>query len=418
MKKILLNCTFLLSFFPSTLYFLIPSNEVQPLYIISALPLLIYGISDDRISRIAIKFIILIVLYIFLSLFLDLNSYKVIINGLSYIAPFVGFLVILRNSELLSSKVLFIVIFIWFSVGIIQYFDSFELLKPIIGEIGKFFIADRFEAYRVVGGADGRGVSFLMPEPSGSALVIIAIFGSIQYFYSIGKISFKFYIFFNIITLIMIFLNGSGTCFILFFTYILGLLINKNNKYYIFLIFLPITLITLINLISNSVIDSRIFILIKMIFDLFINNNEISINQFIVSIIGLRFFNTIYSYGSIFDNYALGHGISGWSDLVVQFRVMDLLDLQNLRDSINPNLDFGDVMKPWSLFSILIYDCGIFALCLILIFCFRVLCLQNKKLNWNYLLPAITVLFFFPPVTILSPWILLIYSIKDNKNYV
>jgi hypothetical protein len=418
-RKILTNFTFISAFFPSTLYFLFPGNQVQPMYLVGAAPLLFFGIKRTNISNSIYLILILILIFVFISsLASNIEISTILINGLSYIAPLIGFLSIYTNVNYLSSRALKFTIFLWSIVGCIQYFDIFYLLKPIIASIGKFMIAERFEAFRVVDGADGRGVSFLMAEPAGSAIVIITMIASLIFFRNNLKISKNDFLIYTLLCIVMMYLNASGTMLILFILFLLGLIINtRYGIRIILLILISVIIITFLIRISkfSFSVDNRLIMLILYTIDYVFDIEEMkSLKDFIVSIVGLRFFNTIYSYGSIINNYGLGNGIAGWSDWQIREEIMTILDFDSLLAG-NQYIDISGEMKPWSYFSILIFDCGIFGVAAITYLLVRIFRIVRKRREWCYLLPMLVILFFFPPVTLLAPWLLLIYTININR---
>lgn len=419
LRQLFANLTFLSAFFPSTLYFIFPGNQVQPLYLLGAVPLLAFGITKDQISRPIFLIIALILISSLFSAMLSSVEINVImLNGLSYMAPLIGFLSLYRNIELISVHAFKLVIIVWCMVGSVQYFDILYPFKPTIELLGKFTIADRFEAFRVVGGADGRGVSFLMAEPAGSALIIISMLASLRYFKNCTKITNKEFIVYSLICVFMTYLNASGTMLVLFILFVLGLFFNMRIGVGFILssAFFGIATILLAFALNFTLdMENRTFMILKLSIDYLLDVDRlVSINDFIVSIVGLRYFNTIYSYGSIFHNFGLGNGIAGWSDWQTREEIMHMLDFDS-RLAGNPYIDVSGEMKPWSYFSILIFDCGIFGLGLIAYFLVSFFRFVGKHKEWCYLLPMLVILFIFPPVTLLSPWLLGIYAMKANR---
>ena len=417
--------TFVLLFFPSLIFFLTPNNQIQPLSVIPGIFLvLLYPKKINRVSLNTVHFCILIIIYIFVSLFFFDNTFNIILNGLSYLAPLICFLAIHNRLHLINPKIFSIIFYLWLIVGCIQYFDFFSSIRPILQIIGEIMIADRFSAARVVDGEGGRGVSFLMPEPSGSAIIILVFLQLTMFLYENKQIgSTKYYIMLAMNSLMFV-MNSSGTCFLLYTIFLIGLIFKYRINFLKILqtsfLFLGLMYIYFLYFFDETYQVSRMFEVISYVFK-YISGNFDTNDFFIFTIMvgGFRTFSLLISYGSIIENYMMGHGVASWNFTSVTDSVQKSLGV-NQFDYANFSNEFliTEQIKPWSYASIICFDIGILGLVFLFILIYRIFLDSKTNLRSKliYFLPATFIVLFMPPISLVAVWLMFAMSLNKNNN--
>lgn len=428
--RYLVNLTFILSFFPSLIYFLTEGNQVQPIYaVFASFIIFIFGIRSSRRLFLSCAALLLLIFgYSVVGVLVNpVSHYTVVINSASYIAPIALVAALHGRLHLISVRSYIFVLFVWGGVGLIQYFPAPIFLKEFLESVGKVLIADRFVAERVVGGEGGRGVSFLMPEPSGSALQITLLFLFPVYLWQLGRLSTRALRISLLIAFLMIIMNASGTAFLLFGITLLAFWMNyeklkvKTNLVVSFvLIIATLYAHLLISYEADTLSLPRIFEIISWTYRFL--GGELDRNLFELSIMigGHRIYSLLIGYFSIFDNLGAGHGVAGWENKFFLENVQRIIGISPAElDYLSPVIAATDEWKPWSYLSIITFDLGLLGF-LSTILLVREL-LPNKKRKFGggklavYWMPALIIILFFPPITNPVSWILLLMA-KDLDN--
>jgi hypothetical protein len=359
----------------------------------------------------------LISIYILLSLIIyNENSINIIVNGLSYFCPILLYLSLYNKLDYLSFKIYIFSLVIWLIVGLIQTYDIFLTLKPFLFEIGKLAFSDRFLVNPTY---DGRGAFFLASEPSISAPTIILFIGTGLFFYFKDKNAIKTTIVL-MASLYMVYLNKSATLGVDLLALLFGLFIYlyvilKKYRLILITIFLAL-LILLINLSIFYSEDSRLFLSIYKIMDVF--DGDRSILDIALELGSARVLPLLLGYMSIVDNYGFGHGIAAWAIPGNREIVQDAIGI-NIHDYSYygysaSTIPYGDIIKPQSFFSLISYDMGILGLfsltAVILVFIGKSSGRYFSYRSYIFSFPAIVWLLLFGLVTLPMPWVMLAYA--------
>ena len=133
---------------------------------------------------------------------------------------------------------------------------------------------------------------------------------------------------------------------------------------------------------------------------------------------GVRVYNWIYSYGSLLDNFGLGHLIMGWNSQETMDRVISGIgwfpsDFQNFT-----NITYeGIIIKPYTFLSVWAYDFGLPALTILFIFLVIVWFKTPKKFLPECIV-GIVILLLFPPITSATPWVIFAVFAKKIRDKV
>ncbi|QWD96920.1 hypothetical protein [Polynucleobacter sp. MG-6-Vaara-E2] len=415
-EYLITNMIFMLCFFPTTIFFLLP-YETQPLYAIFCIYLICIKIRLDDKLKISILFFLVVLLYVILSVITyDENIFNILINGFSYFCPILLYLSIYNRMGYLSYKVYIFSLLIWLIVGLIQTYDFFSLLKPFLLEIGKLAFSDRFLVNPT---NDGRGAFFLASEPSISAPTIILFIGTGLFFYFKDKNLIKTFTAL-MACIFMVYLNKSATLGVDLLAMLLGLLIylfiiSKKYRWVVVVISLAV-LFLLINISIYYSEDSRLFLSIYKIIDAF--DSDRSILDIALELGSARVLPLLLGYMSIIDNYGLGHGIASWAIPGSRELVQDAIGI-NIHDFSYygysaSTIPYGDIVKPQSFFSLISYDMGIFGLIvttiIILVFIGKSNRLSCSYKSYIFIFPAIVWLLLFGLVTLPMPWVMFAYA--------
>lgn len=415
-EKTITNIVFLLCFFPTTIFFLIP-YETQPLYVPFSIYLVCTKFKFDRAHKVALIFMCLVIVYVVISILAyEENYFNIILNGASYLCPILLYLSLYKRMDYLNYKVYLYSLFAWIIVGIIQTYETFTYLKPVLLEIGKLAFSDRFLVNPT---HDGRGAFFLASEPSISAPTIILFLGTGIFFYFKEKILLKstlpiLAVFF------MIYLNKSATLGVVFITLLFGLfmyLFMTINKYrLIFALFLALAAFLIIDISVEYSESTRLFLSFSKIVEAFLDDR--SVLDIALELGSARVLPLLLGYMSLIDNYSLGHGIASWSMPGHREMVQDAIGI-NIHDFSNygysaATIPYGDIVKPQSFFSLVSYDFGIPGLVVVITMIFIFIGRNNEKINscrsYIFSIPAIMWLLLFGLVTLPMPWVMLAYA--------
>ena len=299
----------------------------------------------------------------------------------------------------------------WTLISLHQILIPVNSVSDFLEDILKFFIADRYSIYKAAGGDGGRGASGFTGEPSGAAIVIILFLAMLKYYYQSGELNRTKKYFAISCSLILVYSNGSGTLWLLIGIYILFGIISLKNNLLLTLIFASLILV----ISSDFMPETR---LQQIIWDFKSNMNlifDVNVAYALTLFMGHRVYNWIYSYGSLFDNYGLGHLVMGWDSEKNMEQIIATIgwfpsDFANFTHITYE----GIIIKPWSFFSIWLYDFGWPATIFFLIFIIIVL-KKTPRQNIPEYAVAVTLFFLFPPITAATQWI--IFSICKKRKF-
>ena len=394
-KESLVNLAFFLCFFPSVIYFLIES-ETQPIAgIIGVLIILIWGIKRNIFTSTLMWLIGIILFYAIIALiFYPFNLSNILIHGVSYILPICVFLALYDKTNLLSTKIYWAALLIWFIMGIIQYFEI-PLIKPVFEPALRFFVGEEGRVKMSTFGEE-RGVAFFTAEPGDAAPIILLLLITGIFFYIKRRVTQRQMCLILTMILIMIFKNKSGAVFALSIIFVMGCFIGlffqilrKKIKYVLrsfFWIGLVTAAICFLGYIFHEKFGykSRFDIITKIVIS-HIKGDAVSLETFSL-IGGVRAFLLLVGYKSLYHNYGLGHGIASWkipSGYVemLNFLKLDPLDYPMPRQEAE-SIAVGVYTKPQSYASVIAYDTGVIGLAVLLLF--LMLFIFESRRNYNY----------------------------------
>ena len=402
------------TFFPSLLFFVFPNNQIQPVYFIFAALIFM----KPQNLKIYSEGVPLILLLLVMSLYLPITfiTYSefilsTIINFISYLAPMFFFFCFRSSGIQLKVRWFTWVLFIWALVSFHQNFVPKNPIGDLLEEVLRIFIADRFSMYSIAAG--DRGGSGLTAEPAGAALIIVQFISLFRYFFLNG--SFRHYEkhIWALLIFLLIISNTSGTLGLLLLVYVIVYFSNTGlyQRFRMIIAFASGSL-ALYFLGMSGRIGSIITELIEK------SDMLTSVNIFyaLTVFMGMRVYNWIYSYGSLVANLGLGHLVAGWQHKENMVSVINTIGwkpeyFQNFTNITYANHDF---IKPWSFVSIISFDFGMLGF--LLMVTFFALCWKkvSQTLRPEFFV-GVTILLFFPPVSMATGWFLLALSLKGIK---
>ena len=415
-KSFLLNLAILLSFFPSTLFFLFPNNQIQPVYVIPCIIALLgtklYFIQKDIIPVLVLFMWLFIYFLISLSI-TNQNLFIIIMNYVSYLSPLILLIALRQNPINFRPGIVFFCLVLWCLVSLHQRFVPVNLIGNLVQEVLQYFIADRFTMYQV-SEATGRGASGLTAEPAGAAIIFMQFVFFYRYFCQKQVFNLNQKIIWLLLMSALALCIISGTLAILMLTFMIGNFISSTKK----LRFLSLSCAYLLSCIVLYQLNllGRVG---RIVDDLVENLSwlvDTNIFYALTFFMGLRVYNWIFSYGSLSNNFGLGHLIAGWNDQEVMLNVIQRIGWypNDFAEYTNRTYD-GTLIKPWSYGSIISFDLGVAGLICLAAFALMVLKV-TKRVFLADVLCGFVIIFFFPPVTAASPWIIIAFSHERKKQ--
>lgn len=398
-----INLIFYSSFFPYTKLIPFIDSKVQPItFIFSTLYIIIFGLKNSRLLKIFTIYIYLLIVISILSIY----HFKISSTFLSFISlliPIISVIPLLSDFKKINLSYFKPLLLIYFFVGLLQYLNLFKYISPL------------FDWFLVINNSiqiGSRGVSFLSPEPSNSAFIIMQFFLINQLFFKgrSQKINLLF-------IMGMVFLNLSGTLFFLLLIYLFGTLIFtfyktsfKNKTTILLLTFFTIVFFSInFQNLSNSKI--RGFILIGNTIEI-LKKNNFNFKDY-GFVFGRRFQQLYAGYSEAFKN-PIKIGIGSVNE---NFKNILLTDyLTNEKRSIDKILTQNQI-KPNSYIAYLSFEIGYL---IPLIFMIAILLNLLKESHYSKeifgtILVFYIIICFRSTISIITPFVLLSLIYKNNK---
>jgi hypothetical protein len=425
------NLAFFLTFFPSTIFFILPSLS-QPVAALAALPLLfLFPTRNGALTRWILILVLLIAGYIVISLFIYAEiAEKILANGVSYMLPPIYLLAMQNRADKISVRIYRMALWLWLVIGIIQYFSVFSPIQGPLQSVLKVFIADRFLMTHYT--AD-RGVMFFSSEPSTAAPIILLFIVCALFFHAQHTISRREMFFSIAASLAMAAMNQSGTVVVLVllagvgaFCDWLGAVRWRSKVLAVAILTLGIWGVGALTLALNS--NLRAFVVLAQ----FVRLADLSRYSGRAVIAGLsaigseRVVPLLQGYGSIVDHYGAGHGIASWNiesvvahvEKVVGISVFDFAENRSENGIYMPQAGIGQT-KPQSFLAAIAWDTGAPGLLTSLAVILAVLSVARRQrrlaeYRYLFLVPAILHCAVFTQIPLVAPWLILVFAMTPG----
>jgi len=330
-KKLLLNSTFLLCFFPFIRIVPFITAEAQP---IAVIPALLYLISFKR-SRFfhsySLPYLLGIFFYLAISItqifFNPLNNISasaILESFIIFMIPLIIFLALLDNLNLISVKLFKTCIYLWFALSTMQYFFPSLLIYLGVDRVLGTLIA-RFSS-SAIGGT--RGVVGFSSEPSHAAQIIFLMFLYCTFFYNNNKLKIWSYYLLLLMCILMCLFNRSTSVALFLIVYFLfhfvfkalfifknkiqnfhKIKVKKQNLFIVTFILLGISIIVP-QLLTKSRLADVMFLLSYTKISPF---NLFSLLKFTIALGDLRFISVYAGYFNLILTHGFGSGLGSWS---------------------------------------------------------------------------------------------------------
>lgn len=333
------------------------------------------------------------------------STLSILLNGASYLLPVVAMLAIRRTIERMKLRIFLIIIMSWLLIGLHQFLAPYNWFGDIMTALLFPLIGERFTMYRAVDGEGGRGSQFFTPEPASATGILLLFAFLTEYFLARGLLTKKTVVPLRIAIFLMVFINMSATAFIVMIPYLFFIAISTlrglrlNCRAFINLVLSCLVILAAINFIGVS---GRVFDVASWLFD---NYDRIFSSVFLYVLsdqAGSRISNIIYSWGSLVNNYGLGHGVAGWNNYDTFLRVAERSQLWTL--------GFTDdaIIKPWSYASLVAFDIGWLGVIILaaLIAMVLVTLPSISLVSFTFFASAIVLIIFVPPTSSPVPWVI------------
>lgn len=418
------NLAFLFTFFPSALDFLFHS-QTQPLAGLAALPLLwTYPVELNRTTVPALMGIGVVIAYICGSLLLYPEiGFPIVANGVTYFMGAIFLVAMWDKLHLLNPMIFRCALAVWTIVGCVQFFPFPDVVKDAFVFVLKPLVSDRFIMDTYSGGTGGRGVILLASEPSISAPTVLYFGLTALFLRDCGKIGEREFVLSLLAVGALAVFNRSGTMTLLTSIALLGWGLD-----YLFrqpwrrrwLVFATISVAALAIIFPAMALPSTIRglsvmqSLVKAVlqFD--------SFHQLYVTLLylgGQRMLMLSYGYGSLIDNYALGHGIATWSIERYLNHVIDAIGISPIDRLIGMGREGGVQAKPAAYFALIAFDTGLPGLVPLLgavvsAYTWRAQRPNLAQRSLVFLLPGTAWLLLFITAALISPWMMICYAMS------
>jgi hypothetical protein len=406
-QKMIQKLFFATLFFPSTLAFIFPGNQVQPLYGTFAIAILFFGgVSRSPANVVGLILVLLILFYSVITLVFQSESVLFIaLNALSYIFPVFAMLASRSISKRPNTRLFFFLVVSWFLLGFHQSFIPANLLSDALTETFSVFIGERFTMYRAVDGVGGRGSQFFTPEPASAASTLLLFAFFLEYFGAKKIFSMRKLFVLRLAIIAMVFMNKSATTMLVMTPYLFLLLLSmvlSRSSITERVLFLVVSCFCISAGLLLSGTDARFFEVIVWTAE---NLNRLTSSDIFLVLseqAGARVSNFIFSYGSLLSNYGFGHGVAGWHIYE------NFLSVAERSGIWSAGYDANEVIKPWSYAALIAFDIGSPGLiCLVLLISSVFSGLPMKRgSTLVFLLSSIFLLVCVPPTSSPVPWII------------
>lgn len=425
------NLAFFLTFFPSTIFFILPSLS-QPVAALAALPLLfLFPTRNGALTRWILVLLFVIAVYIVVSLFIYPEiAGKILANGGSYMLPPLYLLAMQNRADKISVGIYRWALWLWLVIGIIQYFSVFSPIQGPLQSVLKVFIADRFLMTHYTA---NRGVMFFSSEPSTAAPIILLFILGALFFRAQRSISRREMFFSIAASLAMAAMNQSGSVGVLVLLAVagaacdrLGTLRWRSKVLAVAILTLGIWGVGALSLSLNS--NLRAFVVLAQ-FARLVDPSRVSGRTLIAGLSAIgseRVVPILQGYGSIVDHYGVGHGIASWNiesvvahvEKVVGISVFDFVENRSENGVYAPQAPMGQT-KPQTFLATIAWDTGVPGLLTSLAVILAVLSVarQQRPLTesrYLFLVPAILYCAFFSEVPLVAPWLMMVFAMTTG----
>jgi hypothetical protein len=429
-----INLAFLLTFFPSIIYFVLPSLS-QPVAALAALPLLVlFPTRNGALTRWILTLIVLIAGYIVISLFIyEEIAKEIIANGVSYMLPPLYLLAMQNRADRISVRIYRLALRLWFAIGIVQYFKVFSAIQGPLQSILKVFIANRFLMTHYTG---NRGVMFFSSEPSTAAPIIILFMLCAFFFHAQRRISRREMLFSVAASLAMAAMNQSGTVFVLIllagigaFCDRLGVLRWRSRLLGVIIVTLGIWGGSAWALAANSKLRA---IVVLALFAQLADPSRFTARTLIAGLSavgGQRVVPLLQGYVSMIDHYGAGHGIASWDiqsvvahvEKVVGISVFDFpREIGEIAVYV-PQSGLGQQTKPQSFLAAIAWDMGLPGLITSVVVLLAVHSVAHRQRplvdhRYLFLVPALVHCALFDQIPLLAPWLMMVFAMTPKPS--
>jgi hypothetical protein len=294
----------------------------------------------------------------------------------------------------------------------------------------KVFIANRFlmTHYTL-----DRGVMFFSSEPSTAAPIILLFILCALFFRAQRRISHREMIFSIAASLAMAAMNQSGTVAVLILLVVVGVFCDWLGALRWRAKVLAVAILTLgfwgvaaLSLALNS--NLRAFVVLAQIVRL-VDPSRLSGRTIVAGLSAIgseRVAPLLQGYGSLVDNYGVGHGIASWNILSVVTHVEKVVGIsvfdfaENLAENgvHTPQGGIGQT-KPQSFLSVIAWDTGVPGLLTALAVIMAVVSVARRhrrltEYRYLFLVPGIIYCAFFTQIPLVAPWLILVFAITPG----
>jgi len=427
------NLAFFLTFFPATIFFILPSLS-QPVAALAALPLLfLFPTRNGALSHWILALLFLIAAYIVISLFIYPEiAGKILANGISYMLPPLYLLAMQNRADKISVRIYRWALRLWLAIGIIQYFGVFSPIQGPLQSVLKVFIADRFKMTHYTA---NRGVMFFSSEPSTAAPIIILFILCALFFHAQRTISRREMFFSIAASLAMAAMNQSGTVAVLVLLVGVGAFCDWFGALRWRSKVLAATALTLgiwgagaltLTLALNSKVRA---VVVLAQFVRLADPSRLSSDTVVAGLSAIgseRVVPLLQGYGSMVDHYGAGHGIASWNIESVVAHVEEVVGISVFDFAINrsengiytPQGGMGQT-KPQTFLATIAWDTGVPGLMCSLAVILAVLSVARRQrrlaeYRYLFLVPAILHCALFSQVPLLAPWLMLVFAMTPG----
>lgn len=394
MKKLLLNSTFLLCFFPFIRVIPFITAEAQPIAVIPALLYLVIFKRSRFLHSYSLPYLLGIVLYlaisitqIFLNPFNNISASAILESFIIFMIPLLIFLALLDNLTVISVKLFKNCIYLWFALSTIQYFFPSLLIYLGVDRVLGTLIS-RFSS-SAIGGT--RGVVGFSSEPSHAAQIIFSMFLYCTFFYNNNKLkSWDYYLLISMCIFMCLFNRSTSVVlflvvyFFLYFTFkTVFILKNKIHIFHKFKVKKKTFFIATFILLGISIIvpqlltKSRLADVMSLLYYTEISPfNLFSLLKFTIALGDLRLISVYAGYFNLILTHGFGSGLGSWST-----GFLDTLQESGINPfSIPYFLVYGFVnMKPHAYGGLVAFDMGLIGLILLTYMFFLLIVKHLKK---------------------------------------
>jgi hypothetical protein len=425
------NLTFFLTFFPATIYFILPSLS-QPVAALAVLPLLfLFPTRNGTLTRWILILLLVIAGYMVVSLFIyEEIAGKILANGFSYMLPPLYLLAMQNRADMISVRIYRWALRLWLGIGIIQYFSVFSPIQGPLQSVLKIFIADRFLMTHYTA---NRGVMFFSSEPATAAPIILLFTVCALFFRAQRNISRREMFFSIAASLAMAAMNQSGTVAVLVLLAGIGAFCDWLGALRWRSKVLAVAMLTLgmwgVGALSLALSTNVRALIVLAQFARLTDPNRNSGRALIAGLSAIgseRVVPLLQGYGSLVDQYGMGHGIASWNiesvvahvEDVVGIGVFDFAENRSENGIYSPGVGAGQT-KPQTFLATIAWDTGVPGLLASVAVMLAVVSIARRQrrlaeFRYLFLVPAMLHCAFFSQVPLLAPWLMFVFAMTPG----